>query len=222
MPFPTPRFLCAECIEQIMTEAGTADRGSGLGHIPAQRLALSQKIVECLLSVIEQAAATERQTVSQQSTSASECVKRPMSSKLQLPVFFSHPSVTKILSKSLTSFLALPRHQLQRLLVHLHFPRVLDLKVPVVVLPPQDVLQAEINPKSRPLLFSFPTPHLILAWGRVLDLSPTDLLMVGERCVALPTDLRHPDVCRGSRRLKVRFHFSTFTLCHYPVLAQSR
>ena len=64
-----------------MTEAGTADRGSGLGHIPAQRLALSQKIAECLLSVIEQAAATERQTVSQ-STSASECVKRPMSSKL--------------------------------------------------------------------------------------------------------------------------------------------
>ena len=221
MPFPTPRFLCAECIEQIMTEAGTADRGSGLGHIPAQRLALSQKIAECLLSVIEQAAATERQTVSQ-STSASECVKRPMSSKLQLPVFFSHPSVTKIRSKSLTSFLALPRHQLQRLLIHLHSPGVLDLKVPVVVLPPQDVLQAEINPKSPPLLFSFPTPHLILAWRRVLDLSPTDLLMVGERCVALPTDLRHPDVCRGSRRLKVRFHFSTFTLCHYPVLAESR
>ena len=72
-----------------MTEAGTADRGSGLGHIPAQRLALSQKIAECLLSVIEQAAATERQTVSQ-STSASECVKRPMSSKLA-PRFFLPP-----------------------------------------------------------------------------------------------------------------------------------
>ena len=71
-----------------MTEAGTADRGSGLGHIPAQRLALSQKIAECLLSVIEQAA-TERQTVSQ-STSASECVKRPMSSKLA-PRFFLPP-----------------------------------------------------------------------------------------------------------------------------------
>ena len=70
-----------------MTEAGTADRGSGLGHIPALRLALSQKIVaECLLCVIERAAATERQTVSQ-STSASECVKRPMSSKLA-PRFF--------------------------------------------------------------------------------------------------------------------------------------
>ena len=72
-----------------MTEAGTADRGSGLGHIPAQRLALSQKIAECLLSVREQAAATERQTVSQ-STAASECVKRPMSSKLA-PRFFLSP-----------------------------------------------------------------------------------------------------------------------------------
>ena len=71
-----------------MTEAGTADRGSGLGHIPAQRLSLSQKIAECLLSVIEQAATTERQTVSQ-STSASECVKRPISSKQASSPFFS-------------------------------------------------------------------------------------------------------------------------------------
>ena len=61
MPFPTPRFLCAECIEQIMTEAGTADRGSGLGHIPALRLALSQKIAECLLSVSEQQLQRDRQ-----------------------------------------------------------------------------------------------------------------------------------------------------------------
>ena len=61
MPFPTPRFLCAECIEQIMTEAGTADRGSGLGHIPALRLALSQKIAECLLSVSKQQLQRDRQ-----------------------------------------------------------------------------------------------------------------------------------------------------------------
>ena len=61
MPFPTPRFLCAECIEQIMTEAGTADRGSGLGHIPALRLALSQKIAECLLSVSQQQLQRDRQ-----------------------------------------------------------------------------------------------------------------------------------------------------------------
>ena len=61
MLFPTLCFLCAECIEQIMTVTGTADRGSGLGHIPAIRLALSQKIAECLLSVSKQQLQRDRQ-----------------------------------------------------------------------------------------------------------------------------------------------------------------
>ena len=100
-------------------------------------------------------------------------------------------SVTKIRS-SLTSLLALPRHKLKGLLVHLHPPGVFDFQASIVVLPPQDILQSKINPKSPPTFFL--ASHLILAWTGGFDLIPTDLLMVGDT-VTLPTDLRHLVVC---------------------------
>ena len=154
--FPTPCFLCvAQCIQQIMTVVGTADRSSGLGHIPAATTATLTR--DWLLSVFALLACCRQ--LARVRTGAPECVKRPVSSSL-LHRFFLPAERDQ--DSSLTSLLALPRHQLKRLLVHLHPPRVLDLQAPIVVLPPQDVLQSKINPKSPPSFCL--APHLILAW----------------------------------------------------------
>ena len=57
-----------------MTVAGTADRGFGLGHIPVATT--GKRSAECVCSV-----SSLQQTV-RQSTAASKCVKRPVSTLL--------------------------------------------------------------------------------------------------------------------------------------------
>ena len=165
-----------------MTVAGTDDRSSGLGHIPA---ATTGTLTRDWLSVFA-LCLLELQTVIQ----STECVKCPLSSSLLLHRFFlpaERDQDSSLLPRSSLFLVTSSRGSSSTCILH----ESLISKPPSLSCLPR----MSCNQKSTPSpSHFFLAPHLILAWLGVFDLVPTDLLMVGDT-VTLPTDLRHPAVC---------------------------